>query len=85
MQLGIKVVPGASSNAIAGWLGNELKIRVVEAPEKGKANKAVIKMLAKVLGIDNNEISIVRGMTSSHKRVEISTLSEEEVRQRLSR
>ena len=51
IRLSEKVVPRASRNGIAGWLGDELKIRVSAPPEKGEANKAVEDVLAKVLGI----------------------------------
>ena len=43
------VVPGASRAALAGALGDRLKIRVTAAPEDGKANRAVIVLLEKWL------------------------------------
>ena len=65
--LKVKVVPGASNTKIMGWLGDALKIRVVAPPEKGKANQAVIKHIAKVLAIGQDQIELSSGQTSPHK------------------
>ncbi|MGE9292806.1 MAG: DUF167 domain-containing protein, partial [Puniceicoccales bacterium] len=45
-RLAVKVVPSSSRNAPAGWLGEAFKIKVQAPPERGKANKAVTKLLA---------------------------------------
>jgi len=45
-RLKVKVVPGSSRDQIAGWLGDALKIKVTAPPERGKANEAVIEILA---------------------------------------
>ena len=83
MRLAVKVVPGSSREGIAGWLGDELKVRVRRAPEAGKANLAVIQLLAKVLQLPENQIRIVAGGASPHKIIEISGLEEPIARQRL--
>jgi uncharacterized protein (TIGR00251 family) len=67
VKLKVKVVPGSSKNSIDGWLGNELKIRISAAPEKGRANKAVIKLLEKALAIPKGSISLHSGATNPHK------------------
>jgi uncharacterized protein (TIGR00251 family) len=82
-RLAIKVVPGSSKNMVAGWFGDALRVRVTSPPEKGKANSAVLKLLAEVLDIPVNSISIVKGATSPRKLVEISGCSDEYVRSRL--
>ena len=46
-------------------------MRVAEAPADGAANEAVMKLLAKALGISRSELSIISGSTSRHKRVAI--------------
>jgi uncharacterized protein (TIGR00251 family) len=74
-RLSLKVVPGASHSEIAGWLGDDLKVRVAVQPEKGKANNAVIKLLAKALAITPDSVSIVNGETSAHKIVAISGMT----------
>lgn len=79
MKLKIKVVPGASRDNIAGWFGDALKMRVSAPPEKGKANRAVQKLIAGKLGIPLNSIEIISGATSPHKVVEIIGIDKEEV------
>lgn len=74
IELRIKVVPGASRSQIAGPLGDRLKVRVAAAPEGGKANRAVIDLLATWLGAAQVEliaghghaekILLVRGVTA---------------------
>lgn len=50
LELRLKVVPGASRSAIAGELGDRLKVKVAAPPEDGKANAAVCAVLAQWLG-----------------------------------
>lgn len=71
MKLSLKVIPGSSQDCIVGWLGEALKIKVKAQPENGKANKAVICLLAKSLKISNNDINIISGPTQGNKVVEI--------------
>jgi len=68
---------------VAGWLGDALKVRVRAAPERGKANAAVERLLAKALDMSIEDVSITAGMSAARKRVEITGLSEAEVRRRL--
>ena len=83
MKLAIKVVPGSSREGIAGWLGDELKVRVRQAPEAGKANIAVRRLLAKTLRLPVDCILIVAGTSSPRKTIEISGLDESDIRSRL--
>ena len=83
MKIPLKVVPGASRDEIAGWLGNRLKIRVTAPPESGKANAAVIKILSAQLNIPKSSVSIISGSTAPQKIVEIIGLSEGEIREQL--
>ncbi len=71
MKLQIKVVPSSSKDGIAGWLDDTLKIKVKAPPEKGKANKAVIKVLEKNLHLPKGSIEIKHGLSSSRKTLEI--------------
>ena len=83
MKLSIKVIPGASKTEIAGWLGDDLKIRVAKPAQKGQANKAVQKVFSKSLGIPVGQIVIVAGQTSSRKIVEIDQVTESELKSKL--
>ncbi|MGK5595106.1 MAG: DUF167 domain-containing protein [Parachlamydiaceae bacterium] len=70
----VKVLPNASSNKIIGWENDELKIRLTAIPEKGKANEALIKLLAKRLDIPLSSIKVIGGTTSRHKKLLIKNL-----------
>jgi len=67
----IKAVPGAARSQIAGVLGDRLKVRVAAPPEHGKANAAIIKLLANALGVSAGKIRIERGHTSQVKTVRL--------------
>lgn len=82
-KLNLKVSPKSSRNAITGWMGDTLKLSVTAAPEKGKANQAVIDVLAAVLDLPRSNIDIVRGGTTAQKQVEVSGLAEGEILRRL--
>ncbi|HLY07891.1 MAG TPA: DUF167 domain-containing protein [Planctomycetota bacterium] len=71
IRLRLKVVPKASADRLAGWIGERLKIQVTAAPERGKANAAVIALLAKALGVGRSAVRITVGETSPLKTVEI--------------
>jgi uncharacterized protein (TIGR00251 family) len=66
----VKVTPRTNNDEVVGWCSEaceELSVRVTAAPEGGKANAAVIKTLARSLGIPKSSIEVVRGSTSRHK------------------
>ena len=74
--LPIRVTPRAAKPGIGGWRAGadgreEMEVRVAEAPADGAANDAMIRLLAKALGIGRSELSIISGATSRHKRVAI--------------
>ena len=67
--LQIKVITKSRGNEIVGWMNDVLKIKVTAVPEKGKANIAIIKLLATVLHIPMSEIQIESGFTTSKKNI----------------
>ena len=72
IELRLKVVPGARRSQIVGALGDRLKIRVAAAPEQGKANRAVVRLLSDWLGV--NGIEIVAGDSSPEKTASVPGL-----------
>lgn len=66
-MLKVKVVPGSSRNRIAGRYGDGIKVQVSAAPERGKANEAVIELLAGALGVHRSRISLISGTTQARK------------------
>ena len=83
-RLTVKVIPGASQTKIAGLLGNALKIRVQAQPEKGKANTAVLEILAVFLGVSVHQLTIYTGHTSQTKVIEVEGVSDAELARKLS-
>jgi uncharacterized protein (TIGR00251 family) len=83
MKLSIKAVPGSARNGIAGWLGDVLKVRVNAPAEDGKANAAIVAVIAEQIGVSIDCVRIVAGGSSPRKIVEITGLSESEVLARL--
>ncbi|HSK46959.1 MAG TPA: DUF167 domain-containing protein [Coriobacteriia bacterium] len=71
-RLAVHVTPKAGVDAISGWRGSELGVRVTSAPEGGKANAAVCRVVAGALGVPKTHVSVARGDTSRHKILEIS-------------
>jgi uncharacterized protein len=63
----VKVVPNASRTRIVGKLGDALKIQVAAPPERGKANEAVIEVLAQFFGVKMGEIELLNGHTQARK------------------
>ena len=72
-KIQIKVVPGSSKDEVVGSYGEGLKIRVTAAPEKGKANAAVTRLLAEHFGVKPTHIRIAAGASSPRKVVEIES------------
>ena len=79
----VRVQPGASENQVVGYQRGVLRLRVTAPPQEGRANQAVISMLAAVLGIAKSRVRIVRGHASREKLVSVESLTTEEVQQRL--
>ncbi|MEX2113939.1 MAG: DUF167 domain-containing protein [Pirellulales bacterium] len=73
--LPVKAHAGARRNGIRGEQGGALQVSVTQAPEKGKANKAIIAVLAEALGLRKSQIELVGGETSSQKRFLVRELA----------
>lgn len=65
--LPIKVIPCASRNEIVGWKDGFLKIKVCAPPEKGAANRAVIRLLANTFQLPQKNIVLLRGESGRKK------------------
>jgi uncharacterized protein (TIGR00251 family) len=81
--INVRVQPCASRNEIGETdADGMLRIRVTAPPADGEANEAVLKLLAKHLGVPKSMLTIVRGATTRNKVIEVQGLTEDEVRQR---
>ena len=81
--IAVKVVPRAARDEIAGWQGDELKVRVKAPPQDGRANRALEALLAAALGLKRTAVSVASGHASAHKRVMIVGLNREDIVRRL--
>ncbi|MDP2897736.1 MAG: DUF167 domain-containing protein [bacterium] len=79
LSLSVRVQPKSSADRILGKHGGALKVSVTAAPEKGKANAAVIALLSEKLAVPKSSIEIVRGETSRLKTVRIRGVAKETV------
>ena len=67
----VKVKTNASKNEVKLIDNKKFVVKTTATPEKGKANKQVILLLAKFYKIRKNQLSIVRGLKSKNKIVKI--------------
>lgn len=70
----IKVQPNSSQERIIGEYGKQLKVAVSVPPEKGKANNAIVKTIAKWLNRKVSDIEIVAGKRSKEKEIFVNNM-----------
>jgi uncharacterized protein (TIGR00251 family) len=83
IRLRLRVSPGASRSRVVGRLGDAWKVRIGAPPENGKANDALVGLLAETLDVPRSSIDVVSGHTSRDKTVEVRGRSEADVEARL--
>ncbi|NGX43974.1 MAG: hypothetical protein K1060chlam3_00132 [Candidatus Anoxychlamydiales bacterium] len=81
MILKVKIIPKSKVNQIVGFAEDTLKIRIKASPEKGKANKELIRFIAKSLSIAQSRVSIISGNTSRLKKLQIEDFSKKDFTQ----
>jgi uncharacterized protein len=82
-RLELRVVPGARRPGVVGRHGAAWKIKVTAPPEDGRANQAVLGLLADTLRLPRRAISIVSGHASRDKVVACDGLTAGEIEARL--
>lgn len=82
--LPVQAKPKASRNGVIGIHDGRLKVAVTAAPEKGKANAAVLEVLAKGLDLKSSQLSLVSGETNPKKLILIRGITPEELDRRIS-
>jgi uncharacterized protein len=82
-RLALRVSPGARSSAVVGRHGEAWKLRVAAPPQDGRANAAVVELLAGVLRVPARTISVVSGHGARAKLVEVAGISPDEIDRRL--
>jgi len=79
VRLRVHVQPGAGRTTIVGRHGDALKVKVGAPPEGGRANDALVALLATALGVAASTISVESGASSRAKRVRIKDASTADV------
>jgi uncharacterized protein (TIGR00251 family) len=79
----VKAAPRAARNSVDGWQGELLKVHLQAPPVEGKANAALIVLLAETLGVSRRQVEIIGGETSRTKRVRVHGLSAAQVKMKL--
>ena len=77
--LRLHVQPGAGKSGVVGRHGDALKVRVAAAPEGGRANAAVVSLIATTLGVKEDAVELTSGQSSRTKRVKVSGVEVDEV------
>lgn len=84
-RLRLRVKTNARRERLVGGYGGALKIEVNVAPERGKANEAVLRLLADELGMPRRALEITSGLSSQDKIVAITGVDGAEIATRLER
>jgi len=82
-RLRVRVSPGARRGGVAGRLGEVWKLRVTAPAEGGRANEAVIRLLADTVDVPRRRVSLVSGHSARDKLVELEGVEAAEVKRRL--
>jgi uncharacterized protein YggU (UPF0235/DUF167 family) len=83
-RLRLRVSPGAGRSAVVGRHGDAWKVRVTEAPERGRANEAVLRLLADTLTLPRTALTLVSGHGAREKIVELTGIGPALIERRLS-
>ena len=81
----MRVQPGSSRSQVVGWDGEVLRVRVQAPPVEGRANEALVELLAGALRLPKRDIVIERGAGGRQKLVAIIGLEAAQVRDRLAK
>lgn len=79
--LRVWVVPGAKREGVVGVHGDAVKVRVAAPPEAGRANRAVVELIGRLLGA---RVHLETGRTGRSKQLRVVGMTPEEVAERLS-
>ena len=83
-RLRLRVSPGANRAVVVGRYGQAWKVRVAAPPEGGRANDALLRLLAETLSVPRDAVKLVSGHAARDKVVELAGIDETLVERRLS-
>jgi uncharacterized protein YggU (UPF0235/DUF167 family) len=81
--LEIAVVPRASADRVGPYADGVLRVRVVRPPADGEANRAVIRLVARALGLPPSRVELTSGARARRKRLTVDGIEPQELERRL--
>jgi uncharacterized protein (TIGR00251 family) len=82
-KFAVRVIPRSARTEVSGWEGDVLRVRVTAPPAGGRANAALIELLARQLDVPRSSVRIVRGLAARQKLIEVRGMTVEDARRRL--
>jgi uncharacterized protein len=82
-RLLLRVSPGAKRAAVVGRYGDAWKVRVAESPERGRANDAVVRLIASAVAVPSDAVTLVSGHGARDKIVHLTGIEPTLAEQRL--
>lgn len=79
----LRVIPNARRSEVVGMHGESVKLKVASPAVQGRANEAVLELVAERVGVGIREVRLISGEKAREKLIAVSGLSAEEVRRRL--
>jgi uncharacterized protein (TIGR00251 family) len=83
-RLRLRVAPGAARTGIVGRHGDAWKVRVAAPAENGRANDAVVRLLAETLSLPTAAVIVVSGHAARDKIIELAGVEPQQIERRLS-
>jgi uncharacterized protein len=84
-RISITVSPGAARTELLGRHGDGWKARIAAPPERGRANDALVELLADALAVPRSSVRVASGLAAKRKVVEVDGLEDREAERRLTR
>lgn len=81
--LRLRVVPRATRERLSVDADGTLRVHVTRPPTDGEANRAVLRLLARRIGLPPSSVSVVAGASARHKRIRVEGIDEAALRRRL--
>lgn len=84
-RITVTVSPGSARTELVGRHGEGWKARIAAPPERGRANAALVELLANALAVPRSSVRVVAGLAAKTKVVEVEDLAATEAERRLDR
>jgi len=85
VRLRVRAVPGARREAILGFHGEALRVAVRAPADRGRANEALLDLLADRLGVGRRDLELLSGRSGRDKVLAVRGVDEDTVRKRIER